>query len=109
MDDALSRKAAANEDLFRQANEAIERGLWPGDEDRVIRFRCECADMQCSQVVELTVREYERVRDDPRQFVVLEGHELPQVERVVDRGPGHTVVEKEGEAGEVAEDRDPRS
>jgi hypothetical protein len=85
----LQRKIAANEAVLREANEAIERGLWPGDEDRVVRFRCECAELECNQAVELTTRGYERVRANPRRFFALPGHEL-------------------GEGGELAEAMDPR-
>ena len=108
-DDALQRKIAVNESLLREANEAIRRGVWPGEEGNQIRFRCECAVLECNQPVELTLREYERVRDHPRRFVVLNGHQLDGAETVVERRSGYVVVEKVGEGGPVAEDADPRS
>ena len=108
MDDALERKLAGNEALLRKANEAIERGLWPGVEDRRVRFRCECARLECNQAVELGVPEYERVRSESRWFFVVDGHEQPEAERVVERHPGYLVVEKVEEAGRVAEETDPR-
>jgi hypothetical protein len=107
MDDALQRKLGANEALFREANEAIERGLWPGDEDRVVRFRCECAELECGEAIELTVEEYRTVREHPRRFFIVDGHERPGAERVVERHSGYVVVEKLGEGGEVAEATDP--
>jgi hypothetical protein len=97
-----------NESLYRDANEGIERGLWPGEEDQRVPFRCECAQLECAETVALTPVEYERVRGDPRRFVVRAGHETPTAERVVERHPGYLVVEKVGEAAAVAEDRDPR-
>lgn len=103
------RRAAATESLFRATNEGIERGLWPGDEDQIVRFRCECARIDCHGVIELPVAEYEAVRQDPRHFLVLPGHEAPQHEAVVERHEGYLVVEKQGEAGAEAERRDPRS
>jgi hypothetical protein len=51
---------------------------------------------------------YEAVRDQPRWFVVVPGHEREGVERVVQEHHGCLVIEKLGEAGEVAEDTDPR-
>lgn len=109
MDDALQRKLAKNEALFREANEAIERGLWPGDEDQVVRFRCECAQLDCNQAVELTVAQYEAVRASPRRFVVVEGHEQTEAEVRVQRRLNYSIVEKAAEAGAVAEEQDPRS
>lgn len=105
----MGPRIGANESVFRQVNEAIARGQWPGEEDELVGFRCECASLGCNEIVELTIREYERVRANPRRFVVLPGHELAQDEIVVESGAGYTVVEKRDEAGQVAEAVDPRS
>jgi hypothetical protein len=43
------------------------------------------------------------VREQPRRFFVLPGHQDPQLERVVETHGDYLVVEKTGEAGEVAE------
>ena len=59
-------------------------------------------------LVELTLNAYERVREDPRHFLLVPGHEIPQAEVVVERQPAYVVVEKIGEAAEVAEEEDPR-
>jgi hypothetical protein len=109
VDDELQRRLASNEAVFRKVNEGIERGQWPGDENRRVGFRCECARLGCNLLVELTPRAYERVRANPRRFVMIAGHELPEVERVVDRSQGYFVVEKRDEAGVLAEETDPRS
>jgi hypothetical protein len=98
-----------NEALLREVNEAIERGQWPADPDDPVRFRCECAVLDCNHTVELTIREYERLREHPRRFVVVPGHEVPDAETVVETYPAYLVVEKHDEAGAVAEALDPRS
>lgn len=108
MDQEAERRIARNEALFRQANEAIDRGLWPEQADDLIRFRCECA-MQCGSVVELSPRDYEQVRAHGRRFAVVHGHEIPGVEEVVERHETYTVVEKRGAGGPVADSLDPRS
>jgi hypothetical protein len=102
------QRAAANEATIRDVNEGIERGQWPGEEDSQVGFRCECAQLGCNQLVELSVREYEAIRAHPRRFVVIPGHEVPEIETVVEARPGYVIVEKRDQAGEVAEDRDPR-
>jgi hypothetical protein len=105
----LQQRIAANEAAFRDVNEAIARGQWPGEQDDLASFRCECARFGCNELIELTPRQYEAVRANPRQFVVLPGHELPEVETVVQRGPGYLVVEKTDVAGRAAEDMDDRT
>jgi hypothetical protein len=102
------RRVAGNEDLFRDANEAIERGLWPGEKHPAVRFRCECDRLDCSGVIELSLDDYERVRANPRRFIMVPGHERPEFETVIERHPGYMVVEKRDGAGEVAERLDPR-
>jgi hypothetical protein len=102
------RRAAANEATIRDVNEGIERGQWPGEEDSPVGFRCECAQLGCNQLIELTVREYEEIRANPRRFVVVPGHECSDVETVVEARRGYIIVEKLDQAAKVAEQHDPR-
>jgi hypothetical protein len=108
MRDELQERLGANESVFREINEGIERGQWPGEEDAPASFRCECARLGCNELLELSVREYERVRANPRRFIVIPGHERPEVEIVVETGPGYLIVEKQDQAGEAAAESDPR-
>jgi hypothetical protein len=94
--------------VFREINESIERGQWPGEEDAPASFRCECARLGCSELVELSVRAYEQVRAHPRRFIVLPGHEREGAETVIESRPGYLVVEKLEQAGERAAETDPR-
>jgi len=102
------RSLARNESLYRDVNEAIERGQWPG-EHHPAAFRCECARAGCAALLELTPSEYERARAHPRRFVLVPGHEDARVEDVVERHTAYVLVEKRGQAGELAEASDPRS
>jgi hypothetical protein len=108
MKDEVQERLGANEALFREINEGIERGQWPGEEDSPVSFRCECARLGCNELVELTVRAYERVRSNPRRFIVLPGHEQLDVEVVVERDPEYVVVEKLDQAAVRATLTDPR-
>ncbi len=108
MEPDLQRRIARNEDVFREVNEGIARGQWPGEDDALIGFRCECARLGCNQLIELKIADYEAVRANPRRFVVALGHEVPEGETVVRECAGYLVVEKRGEAGREAESRDPR-
>ena len=109
MNDESERRLARNEALFRETNEAIERGQWPDDPDKLVRFRCECSRLDCNEAVEITLSLYERVRQSPRRFVVAPGHELDEIETVVGGGVGgYTIVEKRDAAGDTAAATDPR-
>ncbi len=98
-----------NEAVFRDVNERIEQGQWPGERGAPVAFRCECSSLGCNLLVEMTLDEYEHARADPRHFVLVPGHELPEVEVVVERRTGYVIVEKVGRAGAVAEQTDPRA
>jgi hypothetical protein len=99
-------RAARNEVVFRRVNEEVA-GLGQGGVS-VFTFVCECSDASCVERIELPLEEYEAVRADSRRFLLKPGHDHGEVERVVDRRDGYIVVEKLGDAGELAERNDPR-
>ena len=102
------QQLGSNEALFREVNEAVAQAAGPRPSDEPILFLCECADEFCAESVALTRRQYEHVRIAAERFVVAPGHVLPEVERTVERHRDHWVVEKFGDAAEVAEETDPR-
>lgn len=108
MPDELKQRVARNEAVFREVNEGIRRGRWPGEEDSIASFRCECASLGCTEMLPLTFREYEHVRQHPRRFIVAPNHERLDVEVVVETRATYLVVQKIGEAGETAAEADPR-
>jgi hypothetical protein len=103
---ADERRALQLEINGRRINEAIERGH-EGDATAV--FVCECARLGCNERLKLSLRAYEGVRTGFERFLVVPGHELTEIEDVVERHPGYLVVAKRGTAGAVAERSDPRS
>jgi len=102
-------RVAHNESLFREVNERIEAGHGSADRSDPAAFRCECGSLRCNMLVELTLSEYERVRATSTHFFVVPGHEIPEVERVIERAATFVVVEKVGESAHVARERDPRA
>lgn len=109
MADDHDQRLALNEALFRDVNEAIQSGKTPADMGSRASFRCECGQLGCNDLIELTVGAYERVRSNPRRFFVTPGHEQAVDESVVETHPGYVVVEKREQAGQTAERTDPRS
>lgn len=103
MERDLEMRIAANEDTFREINDGIASGQWPGEESSAVSFRCECARLGCNLLIELTLREYEAIRSNHRRFLVAPGHELPEVETVVESRGSYLVVEKRDDAGHEAE------
>ncbi|HEY2311581.1 MAG TPA: hypothetical protein VGH46_10785 [Gaiellaceae bacterium] len=108
--DAREERLARNETLFRSVNENIEEAATSSQfDDHTFEFFCECSNIDCTRLLPMTVSEYERVRADPKQFVVAPGHELPEIEYVVVRKDAYQVVIKEGDAADFVTEHDPRS
>ena len=99
---------ARHQVVFREVNERIAKLGGQLDEPRFNLLICECSDPACAESLEITPQEYEAVRADPARFVVLRGHEMPEVERVVEDTGRYVVVEKLGAAAEIAQAGDPR-
>jgi hypothetical protein len=92
--------------LFREVNERVLETI--GSFDGPIEFLCECSGKDCIETLALTQDEYERVRANPNLFVITPGHELLEVDRVVDQGNAYLLVEKIVAVDEVTA-ADPRS
>jgi len=109
--DERARKIGENEALYRAVNERIE-GLSAafGVITETMTVVCECGDGACAEQIELSVDDYERVRSDPTLFVIRPGHEIPDVEDVVEQSDRYAVVRKhEGDEADLARATDRRS
>jgi hypothetical protein len=91
VDDLRARKLAHNEALFREVNETIAAARF---DSRETRFICECSDENCALTVLLTRKKYEQIRARGSRFFLLPGHELPEIEEVVEMHAGYYVIEK---------------
>lgn len=99
-------RIARNEALFREVNERV-KDLVPSEGG--IEFICECGYEECIERVSLTADEYERVRSDPVEFFVKPGHEIPDVEEVVESHDRFLLVRKHVEERDIAQQTDPRA
>jgi hypothetical protein len=91
-------RAAHNEEVFRTINDRIEEGAKKHGVQEALPFHCECGIETCVEKVQLPPAEYDRIAADMARFVVVPGHETPNVEVVVERHDSYVVVEKTGEA-----------
>src|SRR3954468_21246094 len=106
MDVEGRQRVAMNEATFRKVNEGMESGQEPSG---LLTFVCECGRLGCNKLISLTRDEYEAVRGNSRRFALVDGHEIDEVEDVVERFDRYTVVEKRGKPeAEVVEHTDPR-
>ncbi|HEY3020861.1 MAG TPA: hypothetical protein VGJ32_11745 [Solirubrobacteraceae bacterium] len=101
-------RIARNQAAYRDVNEAIRAGRADSEGDARRPFVCECGQLGCNELVELTRAQYEAVRAHPRRFLLVAGHEIPDVEKVIERHDGYVVAEKVAESGAIAKATDPR-
>ena len=93
--DARAERAGKNEAVFREVNERISDLT----RENAAEFLCECATKTCTETLQMTRAEYENVRSVPTDFAVLPGHEVPDLEEVVERNDAFLVVRKKAGAG----------
>jgi len=100
-------RLARNQALFREVNERLlelSEGFQDGSKQQ---FVCECSNEDCTLTVTMNHDEYESVRAHSTFFVVSTGHEILEVEKVIDRQDGWTIVQKVT-ASDYAIETDPR-
>jgi hypothetical protein len=109
--DQRTRRIGENEALYRSINEKIEdlnASCGMVAESRAVV--CECCMLECAQQIDLEIPTYERVRSDPALFVVVPGHEIPDVESIVEAQSDFNVIRKNpGGPEELARITDPRA
>lgn len=102
-------RIASNEGLLRDVNDRIEEvSQESGESNGVFDFLCECGRESCTEVVRLTIAEYERVRDDEAHFLIFPSHETDDIEDVVVQDERYSVVRKHPDEAAVAQETDPR-
>src|SRR3954453_22596655 len=106
------QRIAEIEVLFRAGNDRMLS--WPEMQERAARGEtlvcfCECGRRRCRKRIRLTAEQYEAVRTDATRFVIAHGHELPDVEDVVEEHEGYVVVQKHEEVRALVERLDLRA
>jgi hypothetical protein len=107
VDESRAERLGRNEALARELNEGISKGI-PGEMGQDMVVLCECGRKDCSATIPIDVSVYEQVRTHSTQFILATGHEIEGIEQTLIHHDSYVIVEKVGEAAEVAEERDPR-
>jgi hypothetical protein len=101
-------RLAENEALFRAANERMADWEEIHPDGATELYFCECADPACREKVRLQKAEYERVRSNRLHFFVVPGHEIADVETVIERHEGWFVIQKDPDVAPVVDEHNPR-
>jgi hypothetical protein len=100
-------RAARNEVFFRAANEKLGVKRQDLEIDGQTPFLCECGKPACTELIRLSLEQYEHVRTHANWFLHAIGHDEENA-RQVEEHDGYVIVEKSGLAGRIAEEEDPR-
>ena len=105
------RRVGQNEALFREVNERLEQlNQTFADMTGGFEIVCECGDEGCAEMFSIATREYEDMRRDPTEFAVIRGHDIADVDLILEHRDGYDLVRKRaGDAERVATSTDPRS
>jgi hypothetical protein len=109
--DERERRIGENEALYRSINERIEDlNAAFGTVTETMTVICECGQLECTEQIPLDLPTYERVRAEPALFVVIPGHEIEDVESIVEPHEAFNIIRKDpGGPAELARETDPRS
>jgi hypothetical protein len=102
-------RIAKNEAVAREFNERIDQSHESLPDSSFMHIVCECGYKRCDEIIAVMKDEYERIRNDARQFCVVRGHVIRDVEAIVEENDRFVLVAKrEGTPAEVAIRTDPR-
>ncbi len=107
---ARTARMTQNEALFRDVNEQIAALNDLGEQLDRFAVVCECGHATCGDVVSVHKSVYEAVRAQADTFIVVNGHVIAEIERIVEQHGTFVVVDKkDGIPEEVAKATDPRA
>jgi hypothetical protein len=102
------RRQIENEMIFRRSNEKVGDDLEAldamhiddgdphliQDEAMILHFKCECSDENCTTRIPMRLSDYQEIHTDRDTFVVLPGHQVDPIEKVIRNTSGYNVVLK---------------
>jgi hypothetical protein len=100
VDKLSQQKLAENEVIFREANLSVAEFIVEGENENtktIIPFYCECSNRNCRKRIRLTPKQYQAMHQKRRYFIAIDGHEIPAIEKIIQKEEGFNVIEKFGE------------
>jgi hypothetical protein len=99
MDYQSERRLVENEVIVKKLNERLKKTvktlLETTDSDEVeLLFNCECSDLQCDARIKIGLKTYENIHKRKDYFTLTRGHEIPEIEDVVERNEDYIIVQK---------------
>jgi hypothetical protein len=91
---AVPPRGERRERIFRYVNDRIRELAATFDFGEPLQMFCECTHATCEARLTIEHGHYDEVRARGTQFFVAAGHEQPDIETVVERRDGYTVVEE---------------
>lgn len=101
-------RLSKNQALFRDVNERVAKVAEEFVTYGPLSFVCECSNTECGSQLELTHEEYERVRTVANWFLIRPGHDIRDIEEIVDSNERFAIVAKLDAGATVALVTDPR-
>lgn len=98
-----------NEAVFRDYNERIKKGFdeikrlatednqraFVSQDNSPLYFYCECSDENCRKRIQMKQSKYTQIHKNRDKFIIIPGHEVPSIERIVKKYNDYCVVEKD--------------
>ncbi len=73
----------------------LERSMSPAQAETLeTTLTCECSNSSCNEKIVLSLRERQKLRQNPKHFIIVRGHTDHEIEKVVGDYKQFLVVEK---------------
>ena len=106
--DTAERHQIENEMIFRRMNEKVGDDLGELDAMHIenndislvrdaamtIHFKCECSDENCDIRIPLDLEEYQTIHNNRDTFIVVPGHQVDPIEKILIEEKRYHVVKK---------------
>lgn len=88
-------KSRENEERFAAANaQILEKAESLELNNELLPLLCECSDLHCTQIIRLSLADFQTAKAQNGVFILLAGHDDASVERVVAQLDGYLLVKK---------------
>jgi len=87
------RVQAGFDEIKRLATEDCQPSMICKDDNK-LHFNCECSDVRCHKRIIMKQSEYQEIHKRRDNFIMVCGHEITEMERIVQKLPTYNVIQK---------------